>query len=101
LRPKQLCEVCGLRDKFILQYHHMIPQCDPRCTNSDGNIAILCPNCHVLTHAGEIYFIGVYLTSDGIMPIWFTKDEEPSVAREYWIIKDNPLVKTLKGDVED
>lgn len=79
----------------------MIPQCDPRCTNSDGNIAILCPNCHVLTHAGEIYFIGVYLTSDGIMPIWFTKDEEPSVAREYWIIKDNPLVKTLKGDVED
>ncbi len=53
------------------------------------------------THTGEIYFIGIYLTDSGNLPVWFSKDEEPSIPKEFWIVKDNPLVKTLKGDMED
>ena len=102
VRPKLKCEVCENDDFTILQYHHIIPRCDPRCSNDNLNIAILCPNCHVKVHQGEIIIIGVYMTSpDGHHSVWFNRGEDPPFPKEWWIIKDNPLVQTIKGDSDD
>lgn len=101
LRPKTKCEVCGLARKAILHRHHIIPRCDPRCTNSDGNLAVLCPNCHSLVHAGEIVIVGVYSSTDGQIPVWFRKGEDPPFPEELWIARDNALVRTLNGEEDD
>jgi hypothetical protein len=92
MRSKRNCEVCGEGDKNLLHRHHIIPQCDPRCTNKDSNIAILCANCHTKVHYGEIIIIGVYQTSGGKKAMWFKKGETPLIEEEYWLVKDNPLV---------
>ena len=98
---KKICEVCGLTDTRILHRHHIIPHVDPRCTNSSGNIAVLCPNDHGRVHAGEIVILGVYPSSDGRCLVWHRKDEEPPFPKEMWLIRENPLVITLSGDQDD
>lgn len=89
---KKQCEVCGEDDISILHRHHIIPRCDDRCTNKDSNIAILCPNCHTKVHEGEIVIIGVYLTTNGLQPMWFKRGEKAPFEREFWLIKQNPLI---------
>ena len=98
LRPKDKCEVCGNIKKEILHRHHIIPRSDPRCTNSDCNLAVLCPNCHSSVHTGEIIIIGVYRTTSGKQLMWFKKGEEPPLPEEYWMVKNNPLVITLNKE---
>ena len=95
------CEICNLFNKKILHYHHIIPQADKRSSNSQNNISILCPNCHSSVHAGDITIIGVYSSSDGRCLMWFKKGEEPPVSKEFWLVKDNPLVLTLGGEMDD
>lgn len=95
LRPKICCEICGLRKKSILHRHHIIPRTDSRSTNSDYNLAILCPNCHGCVHTGDVIIVGVYNTTGGLKLIWFKRGESPPIPREFWLIKDNPLVITI------
>ena len=95
------CEICDLADKKILHYHHIIPQCDAMCHNGKNNISILCPNCHSSVHAGDIIIIGVYPSSDGRCLMWFKKGEEPPISKEFWLVKDNPLVLTIGGESDD
>jgi len=95
-RPKIKCEICNITDKNILHRHHIIPQCDDRCTNSDINLAILCPNCHSKAHTGELIIIGVYSSTTGMTPLWFKNGDNPPLPKELWQVKDNPLVVTLK-----
>ncbi len=92
MRIKDKCEVCGEKNKNLLHRHHIIPQCDERCTNKDTNISILCANCHTKVHCGEIIIIGVYFTSSGKRTMWFKRGEVPPIEEEYWVVKDNPLV---------
>jgi hypothetical protein len=92
MRNKVYCEVCGELNKKILHRHHIIPQCDKRCSNKDKNIAILCPNCHTKVHEGEIIIIGLYESTDGLKLMWFKKGEEPPLKEEFWLIKENSLV---------
>lgn len=103
LRPKTHCEVCNMEKKSILHRHHIIPRTDPRSTNSDNNLACLCPNCHSLVHSGDIIIIGLYQTTDGLKLMWFRKGEEPPISEEFWKVKDNPLVTTFckknKGEI--
>jgi hypothetical protein len=101
LRPKLKCEICGLKKPSILHRHHVIPRPDSRCTNSDNNLAILCPNCHSSVHLGEITIIGIYKSTEGTGPVWFKKGEDFPFPQEYWKVKDNPFVKTLKGNEDD
>lgn len=101
MRKKVKCEICGLRNKTILHRHHIIPRVDPRSTNSDNNLAILCPTDHALVHSGEIIIIGIYQTTDGMEPIWFKKGEEPPFPEEFWQVKNNSLVITLNGEEDD
>lgn len=96
LRPKICCEICGLTKKSILHRHHIIPRSDSRSTNSDNNLAILCPNCHSNVHAGDITIIGLYKTTGGLQLMWFKKGEDPPLPKEHWRVKENPLVITLK-----
>jgi len=98
---KVACEMCGLTDTRILHRHHIIPRCDSRCTNGSVNLAVLCPNDHGLVHAGEIVILGVYPSTGGRCLVWYHKDEEPPFAREFWMVKENPLVITLTGDKDD
>lgn len=98
MRIKVFCEVCGERNKKILNRHHIIPQCDERCTNKDKNIAILCPNCHGMVHEGEIIIIGVYESTAGLKLLWFKEGEEPPLPEEFWLIKQNDLVLRRKKD---
>lgn len=100
-RPKIRCEVCNLAKKSILHRHHIIPRCDERCSNNDYNLAILCPNCHSTVHTGEITIIGVYDSSDGPVLMWFKKNENPPLPKEFWKVGENPLIKTLNGEEDD
>lgn len=97
MRKKIKCEICGLTDSKILHWHHIIPRTDERCTNSDVNIAVLCPNCHNKVHAGEFIIIGVYDTTDGTQTLWFKKGTEPPLPKELWKVAYNPhVVKSVK-----
>lgn len=89
---KKQCEVCGW-DKS-LHLHHIIPQCDKRCTDSLQNLAVLCANCHNLVHDGEITIIGVYSSTAGRKLMFFRKGEQPPLERQFWKIlpEDNPYV---------
>ena len=96
MRIKNQCEVCGEKNKKILHRHHIIPRCDKRSTNKDGNIAILCPNCHSLVHSGEIIIIGLYESTNGKRLMWFKKGALAPIEKEFWLIKQNPLI--VKGE---
>ena len=98
---KKACEVCGLADLRLVHRHHIIPRCDPRCTNGLGNIAFLCANDHVRVHAGDIVILGVYSSTSGRCLVCHSMYEEPPFPKEHWIIKDNPLVLTVSGDSDD
>jgi endogenous inhibitor of DNA gyrase (YacG/DUF329 family) len=97
-RKKIKCDVCGERNVKILNRHHIIPQCDERCTNKDYNIAILCPNCHANVHEGEVIIIGLYQSTDGWKLMWFKKGEEPPIEKDFWLIKQNPLILRRKDN---
>jgi hypothetical protein len=102
LRPKKFCEICGFAKRSILHRHHIIPRQDPRSTNSDNNLAVLCPTCHSLTHTGYFVIIGIYESTDcNAELMWFKKGEKPPLEKEFWFVKENPLVITLKGDEDD
>jgi hypothetical protein len=96
LRPKIRCEICGLENPSILHRHHIIPRNDSRSNNGDGNLAILCPTCHSCVHMGKFIIIGIYDTTDGKELMWFENGKEPPISKEFWLIKDNPLVITIK-----
>lgn len=93
---KKQCEVCGFDRSAALNFHHIIPRCDPRCSNDNHNLAIVCHTCHDLIHAGEITIIGVYSSSCGRKLMWFKAGEEPPLEKEFWLVKDNPLVLRKK-----
>lgn len=89
---KNRCEICAYDKPEAINIHHIIPRCDPRCTNDNHNLAIVCHTCHDLIHAGEITIIGVYSSTGGRKLMWFKRGEEPPIEKEFWLIKDNPLV---------
>jgi hypothetical protein len=89
---KRQCEICAYNNPEAINVHHIIPRCDPRCTNNNNNLAIVCHTCHDLIHAGEITIIGVYSSSAGRKLMWFRLGENPPLEKEFWLIKENPLV---------
>jgi len=93
---KDRCEICGYDRFAAINYHHIIPRCDPRCTNDNHNIAVVCHICHDLIHAGEITIIGVYSSTAGRKLLWFKVGEEPPLEKEFWKIRENPMVVRKK-----
>lgn len=89
---KERCEICGYDKTSAINYHHIIPRCDSRCTNDNGNLAVVCHSCHDLIHAGEIIIIGVYSSTGGRKLLWFKNGDDPPIEREFWKVIDNPLV---------
>lgn len=89
---KETCEICGYNNPAALNIHHIIPRCDPRCTNNNYNLSIVCHICHDLIHAGQITIIGVYDSTKGRKLMWFKEGQEPPLEKQFWKIKDNPLV---------
>jgi len=59
---KDKCEIatCNVTDSNLLQLHHIIERTEINTTNHNFNLAILCCNCHALTHSGRLKIIGVY-----------------------------------------
>jgi hypothetical protein len=59
---KNKCEIesCSVTDPNLLQLHHIIERTEENTTNNNFNLAILCANCHGLTHSGRLKIIGVY-----------------------------------------
>lgn len=59
---KNKCEIesCNVTDENLLHLHHIIERTEVNTTNHPGNLAILCANCHALTHSGRLKIIGVY-----------------------------------------
>lgn len=89
---KNVCEICGYDNPAALNVHHIIPRCDPRCSNDNHNLSIVCHTCHDLIHAGEITIIGVYSSTAGRKLMWFRMGEDPPLDREFWKVKDNPMI---------
>lgn len=59
---KNKCEIesCNATDPHLLELHHIIERTEINTNNNDFNLAILCANCHALTHSGRLKIIGVY-----------------------------------------
>ncbi len=59
---KNKCEIesCNISDPKLLELHHIIERTELNTTNHNMNLAILCANCHALTHTGRLKIIGVY-----------------------------------------
>lgn len=59
---KNKCEIetCTVTDPHLLHLHHIIERTEINTTNHNFNLAILCANCHALTHSGKLKIIGVY-----------------------------------------
>ena len=93
---KRSCEICAFDRPSALNIHHIIPRCDPRSSNDNHNLAVVCHTCHDLVHAGEITIIGVYSSSAGRKLMWFRQGEEPPLEKEFWRVQDNPLVLRKK-----
>jgi len=89
---KDACEICAFNSVAALNIHHIIPRCDPRCTNNNNNLAVVCHTCHDLIHVGEIVIIGVYPSTSGRKLLWFREGQVPPLEKEFWLIKENPLV---------
>ena len=89
---KNECEICGYNNPAALNIHHIIPRCDPRSTNNNYNLSVVCHICHDLIHAGQITIIGVYDSTAGRKLMWFKEGQEPPLEKQFWKIKDNPLV---------
>lgn len=100
---KDKCEICEYAHEAALNIHHIIPRCDPRCTNNNNNLAIVCHSCHDLIHAGEITIIGVYSSTGGRRLMWFKQGEEPPLEKEFWLVKENPYVlrKSRRPTIEE
>jgi hypothetical protein len=99
---KEFCEICRYDNPAALNFHHIIPRCDPRCTNDNTNIAIICHICHDLIHAGEIIILGVYSSTakNGRTLLWHKKDETPFLEERDWRVQSNPNVIQLKSLVK-
>ena len=67
---KDKCEICGENNKKLLDLHHIIPRTEPDSTNDWKNLAVLCSNCHRLTHAGDLVIIGIYPSTSGRILIY-------------------------------
>ena len=60
---KNKCEIesCNVIDSNLLHLHHIIERTEVNTCNDSINLAILCANCHALTHVGgRLRIIGVY-----------------------------------------
>ena len=59
---KNKCEIesCNVDDPKLLELHHIIERTEENTTNNNFNLAILCANCHAMTHTGRLKIIGVY-----------------------------------------
>lgn len=59
---KNKCEVesCNVSDPNLLELHHIIERTEINTTNHNYNLAILCGNCHALTHTKRLKIIGIY-----------------------------------------
>lgn len=59
---KSKCEVesCSITDSDLLHLHHIIERTELNTNNDNFNLAILCANCHGLTHSGRLKIIGVF-----------------------------------------
>jgi hypothetical protein len=55
---KDKCEICG--EVYSLHLHHIIERTDPRCTNDNANLAIVCATCHGKIHNKIIKIIGMF-----------------------------------------
>ena len=59
---KNKCEIetCNVSEPKLLHFHHIIERTEANTNNHDFNLAILCANCHALTHTGKLKIIGVF-----------------------------------------
>jgi len=93
---KVKCEICGFnKQPKALEFHHIIPRCDPRCSNDLHNLCVICGTCHTLVHIGDITIIGCYPSTAGRTIMFFKKGETPPLEREFWKVKDNPFILTI------
>jgi hypothetical protein len=91
---KESCEICGDDRIATLNIHHIIPRCDPRSSNNNNNLAILCHNCHDLVHAGELIILGVYPSTaiGGRTLMWHRNGSVIPLEEIDWKIKNNTMV---------
>lgn len=59
---KNKCEIetCDVSDPKLLHLHHIIERTEINTNNHNFNLAILCANCHALTHTGRLKIIGIF-----------------------------------------
>lgn len=74
------CEICEI--ETILERHHIVSR-SKGGGNEISNICKICPNCHVLTHRGEIIIDGWYHSTGGYILVL---SEDESLKDRCWIV---------------
>lgn len=75
-----ICEICGFNNSFSLHKHHIIPRSLPYSSDHSCNIALICANCHMQVHAGQIIIEGRFLTTSGNKLFYHFNGELPKIA---------------------
>jgi len=68
-----------MAEKAALHVHHIIPRCDPRCTNSNENLVTVCASCHQQIHKSVIICEGWFATSAGRKFFWHRSGEAHAI----------------------
>lgn len=67
-----------------------------RKSNQDKLVKDKCEICG-FDKSGEITVIGVYKTTGGRKLMWFRDGDDPPLPKEFWLIKENPMV-VMRGN---
>ena len=88
------CAVCGWHLPTSIhhhqrgcEFHHIIPVCEGG-SNEEGNLVLLCPNCHKEAHAGLI-------SRERLLALTFTKDEAMKIREKIcfqWAIEGASII---------
>ena len=84
------CEICGLDSASALERHHIIPRSDPRSTDYESNIAVICGSCHNEVHLGLKIIEGRYMTTGGQRLFWHMSGDRYHI-REGVVLLDSGL----------
>jgi hypothetical protein len=74
-RIEGCCHFCGVDDYALLHCHRILPG-EEGGRYTDGNVVVVCSNCHNRVHDGQIVIERWYNTTGGKKVLHFWENEE-------------------------
>jgi len=65
LRPRNSCQLCGAKDRLLIQ-HHVIPKSEGG-NDDPSNRVLLCPSCHYRVHSPMVRVVPLLLPDERLL----------------------------------